>query len=97
MPEAARAATPGAALFVFTFSRHMLPDRVAPVAGEAFVFTEFAGEPQCFLTAEQLVDELGAAGFSPDDGVPLRELNRRPGVLQRPAGPVIWEGSFRKA
>ena len=95
--EAARVGTRGAALFVFTFSRHTLPDRVAPVAGEAFVFTEFAGEPQCFLTAEQLVDELGAAGFSPDDGVPLRELNRRPGVLQRPAGPVIWEGSFRKA
>ena len=93
--EAARAGRPGAALFVFTFSRHTLPDTVAPVAGEPFVFTQFADEPQCFLTREQLIDELGTAGFVPDDAIPLRELNRPTGMLQRPSGPVIWEGAFR--
>jgi len=93
--EAARAAKPGAALFVFTFSRHTLPDTAAPVAGETFVFTQFAGEPQCFLTRDQLLAELGAAGFHSDDGVPLHELNRPKGLLQRPSGPVIYEGTFR--
>lgn len=93
--EAARAARPGAALFIFTFSRNTLPANVSPVAGEPFVFTEFSGAPQCFLTGEQLTDELGAAGFMPDAAIPLRELNRPTGMLQRPSGPVIWEGSFR--
>lgn len=93
--EAARAGEPGAALFVFTFSRHTLPANLTPVAGETFVFTEFADEPQCFLTREQLIDELGAVGFVPDDAIPLRELNRPTGMLQPPSGPVIWEGAFR--
>ena len=93
--EAARAAKPGAALFIFTFSRNTLPPSAAPVPDETFVFTQFAGEPQCFLTAEQLIAELGAAGFVPDDGLPLRELNRPAGKLQRTSGPVIWEGVFR--
>ena len=48
--EAARVAKPGAGLFVFTFSRHTLPAETLPVAGEPFVFTQFSGEPQCFLT-----------------------------------------------
>jgi SAM-dependent methyltransferase len=39
--EAARAAMPGAALFVFTFSRNTLPADAEPVAGEPFVFTQF--------------------------------------------------------
>lgn len=95
--EAARAGKPGAALFVFTFSRHTLPGNAAPVGDEPFVFTQFAGEPQCFLTREQLIDELGAAGFVSDDAIPLRELNRPTGMLQRPSGPVIWEGAFRLA
>ena len=30
---------------------------------ETFVFTEFASPPHCFLTAQQIVEELGAAGF----------------------------------
>jgi SAM-dependent methyltransferase len=94
--EAARAAKPGAALFVFTFSRHTLPADAVPVAGETFVFTQFSGEPQCFLTREQLLEELEAAGFATDPAIPLRELNRPTGLLQqRQSGPVIYEGTFR--
>src|SRR5262245_56278907 len=63
--EAARIARRGAALFVFTFSRNTLPVSAEPVAGETFVFTEFAGRPQVFLTADQLVGELARAGFDP--------------------------------
>ena len=44
--EAARVARPGAALFLFTFSRTTLPDAAMPVAGESFVYTEFSGQPQ---------------------------------------------------
>ena len=92
--EAARAARPGAGLFLFTFSRNTLPADAAPVAGEPFVFTQFSGEPQCFLTREQILHELGEAGFTPDPAVPLTELNARTGLL--PArGPVIYQGAFR--
>ena len=94
--EAARAAAPGAALFVFTFSRNTFPAHVTPVAGESFVFTEFSGEPQCFLTAGQLFEELAAAGFEPDPAVPLTEYNRRPdGALPVGGPPVIYECAFR--
>jgi len=93
--EAARVARPGALLFVFTFSRHTLPDDIPPVAGESFVFTQFSGEPQCFLTEEQLVAELADAGFHADASHPLRELNRRQGSLSTGA-PVIYEGLFRR-
>jgi ubiquinone/menaquinone biosynthesis C-methylase UbiE len=92
--EAARAAKPGAGLFVFTFSRHTLPADAVSVPGEPFVFTQFSGEPQCFLTQEQLIEELGASGFSLDDTLPLRELNR-PAGLVRTSGPVIYEATFR--
>jgi SAM-dependent methyltransferase len=95
--EAARVAKPGAALFVFTFSRHTLPATAAPAAGETFVFTQFAGRPQVFLTGEQLVSELGAAGFTPDPAVPLTEYNRRqPTALSVGSGPVIYEAAFRR-
>jgi SAM-dependent methyltransferase len=95
--EAARVARPGAALFVFTFSRHTLPGSATPVPGETFVFTQFSGEPQCFLTESELVAELGAAGFSPEPAVPLTEHNRpRPGALAA-RGPVIYEEAFRFA
>jgi len=94
--EAARVGKPGAGLFVFTFSRHTLPADARPVPGETFVFTQFSGEPQCFLTAEQLVSELAQAGFVADPGVPLDELNRTvPGTLLTRAGPVIYEAAFR--
>jgi hypothetical protein len=69
---------------------------VTPLDGETFVFTEFAGEPQCFLTAQQIVEELGAAGFTPDGIVPLHELNRPAGLLRSAAGPMIYEGTFRR-
>lgn len=91
--EAARAGRPGAGLFVFTFSRNTLPPDAEPVGGEPFVFTQFAGEPQCFLTEAQLLSEMAAAGFEPSG--PLREHNRPlPGQLNR-GGPVIFEGVFR--
>lgn len=95
--EAARVARPGAALFVFTFSRHTLPTDAAPVAGETFVFTQFSGQPQCFLTETQLLDELAAAGFSRDPAVPLSEYNLpRPGALRTGKVPVIYEAAFRR-
>jgi hypothetical protein len=96
--EAARSAKPGAALFVFTFSRHTLPAEAEPLTGETFVFTQFSGQPQCFLTEDQLLEELAAASFVPDPGVSLRELNRpAAGALRTGGGPVIYEGGFRRA
>lgn len=94
--EAARVSRPGAGLFVFTFSRSTLPAGADPVAGEDFVFTQFSGEPQCFLTREQLIAELGAAGFVQDAGDVLRELNLPPpGMMRSGNAPVIYEGTFR--
>jgi SAM-dependent methyltransferase len=94
--EAARVASPGASLFVFTFSRRTLPPSVAPVAGESFIFTEFSGSPQVFLTEYQLVEQLGAAGFVPDPALPLRELNvPAPGEIRSAGTPVIYEAGFR--
>jgi ubiquinone/menaquinone biosynthesis C-methylase UbiE len=94
--EAARIARPGAGLFVFTFSRHTLRDTAQPIAGESFVFTDFSGQPQVFLTAEQLIGELAAAGFTPDSAVPLTEHNLpRPGTFVARGGPVIYEAAYR--
>jgi SAM-dependent methyltransferase len=95
--EAARVAKPGAALFVFTFSRHTLPPDATPIDGEPFVFTQFSGNPQCFLTEAQLVDELRAAGFEVDARVPLTEYNRpQPGSMPTGA-PVLYEAAFRRS
>ena len=95
--DAARVARRGCALFLFTFSRGTLAEAAQPVAGESFVFTEFAGQPQCFLTEEQIVNELESAGFETDADLPLRELNqRRKGVLQTSTAPAIYEGLFRR-
>ena len=94
--EAARVSKAGAALFVFTFSRTTLPPDAAPVADEPFVFTQFSGHPQCFLTSDQLTSELAAAGFVPDAAFGLRELNRPvSGALRMDGPPVIYEGVFR--
>jgi len=94
--EAARVAARGAALFVFTFSRHTLPPDVTPVAGELFVFTQFSGQPQCFVTYEQLLDELGRAGFVPDASLPVTEYNLpAPGRPHAARVPVIFEAAFR--
>jgi SAM-dependent methyltransferase len=93
--EAARVAADGAALFVFTFSRHTLPPAATPIEGESFVFTQFSGGPQVFLTRDQLVEELHGVGFDPDPMLPLRELNLPvPGQLSSGA-PVIYEAGFR--
>ena len=95
--EAARVARPGCALFLFTFSRNTLADAARPVDGESFVFTQFSGQPQSFLTEEQVVAELAACGFDPDPSLPLRELNRPiKGALRTGAAPVIYEGLFRR-
>ena len=95
--EAARVARPGAALFVFTFSRHTLPPDTTAVAGEPFVFTEFSGEPQCFLTETQLDSELARAGFVRDAGVHFHEYNLpKPGRLPTGKAPVIYEAAFRR-
>ena len=65
--------------------------------GEAFVFTQFAGEPQCFLTEGEVLQELGAAGFEKDPAGPLTEYNRPPaGLAVARGGPVIFEGTFRR-
>lgn len=96
--EAARVAAPGAALFVFTFSRRTLPVTAQPVAGEAFVFTQFSGQPQCFLTREELIEELAHVGFAPDPAVPLTEHNVPPhGIDHLARAPVIHEAAFRRA
>jgi SAM-dependent methyltransferase len=92
--EAARIASPGARLFVFTFSRSTLGADLFPLAGETFVFSQFSGEPQCFLTVPQLLMELGHVGFAMDPESPVRELNRpQAGTIAR-GGPVILEGGF---
>jgi SAM-dependent methyltransferase len=94
--EASRVARQGAALFVFTFSRRTLPPGARPVAGETFVYTQFSGEPQCFLTEPQLIAELGAAGFLPDAAVPLTEHNvPRAGAIFTGPVPVIYEMAGR--
>jgi SAM-dependent methyltransferase len=94
--EAARVARPGAGLFVFTFSRNTFPAETRPVPGEPFVFTQFSGQPQCFLTECQLVEELGGAGFTHDPAVPLTEYNRpQPTALPGKSAPAIYEGAFR--
>ena len=95
--EAARVAAPGAGLFLFTFSRHTLPASAEPVDGEPFVFTQFSGAPQVFLTGGQLIEELGAAGFRPDPAVPMTEHNvQQGGTVHARRTPVIWEVALRK-
>jgi SAM-dependent methyltransferase len=96
--EAARVADRGARLFVFTFSRRTLAPEARPVDGERYVFTQFSGGPQVFLTRDQLLDELAAVGFIADPGLPLRELNLPPPGRTRIGGaPIIFEGGFQFA
>lgn len=96
--EAARVATPGAGLFLFTFSRHTLAEDATPDAGEDFVFSHWNGDPCCFLTEAQLVHELAAVGFRRDAQTPLAEYNRPSPDTVRVAGPpVIYEGTWSKS
>jgi len=90
-------ARPEAALFVFTFSRATLAPGDQPVRGEPFVFTQFAGEPQCFLTEAELNEELRQAGFEKDPPGHLTEHNRPvAGRTFTRVGPVIYEGTYRR-
>ncbi len=96
--EAARVARPGAGLFLFTFSRATLAPSDQPVPGEDFVFTQFAGEPQCFLTESQLTEELLRVGFQKDPPGPLAERNRpAAGAMLARSDPVVYEGTYRLA
>lgn len=92
--EAARVAKPGAGLFLFTFSRHTLPPDARPDPGESFVFSSWNGEPQCFLTEKEIVDELVRAGFVQEAPGPLTEYNRSSGHVRTEGPPVIYEGTF---
>lgn len=95
--EAARIARPGAGLFLFTFSRTTLAPEDRPISGEPFVFTQFAGEPQCFLTEIQVKEELFRAGWEKDPPGPLTEYNRPVAGRAIPqGGPIIYEGTFRR-
>lgn len=96
MAEAARVARPGSSLFVFTFSRTTIADDAAPVEGEAYVYTQFSGRPQCFLTYAQLVEELGVVGFVLDPSLPVSEYNTRTAGRLGGGPPVIWEAAFRR-
>ena len=91
--EAARVARPGGSLFVFTFSRSTLPDSDRSL--ERYVYTRFSGGPQIFLTVDELVEELAAAGFSVDPSIPIVEHNRRSqGAVYVGGAPVFIEGAF---
>jgi len=93
--EAARVARPGAGLFLFTFSRHTLPEDAVPDPGESFVFSSWNGEPQYFLTDLEIIDELATAGFRRTPAGPLTEYNvRSPGAIPTAGPPVIYEGTF---
>ena len=96
LSEASRIAARDATAFVFTFSRHTLPERAVPVDGETFVFTNFSGSPQVFLTRDELLGEMYAAGFELDTSFPFRELNLPSAGQVRVGGaPVIFEAAFR--
>ena len=96
--EAARVSRPGAGLFLFTFSRNTLPPDAQPDPGETFVFSSWNGEPQCFLSEDQLLEELSRAGFYRDTVGPLTEHNlpQRDAVRLVRGAPVIYEGTFVK-
>ena len=95
--EAARVARPGAGLFLFTFSRHTLPDDATPDPRESFVFSSWNGEPQCFLTEAEIIAELQRVGFVRDTDAPLTEYNLpKPGTIRTSGPPVIYEGTFVK-
>jgi len=97
LADAARVARNGAGLFLFTFSRHTLPDDARPDPGESFVFSSWNGEPQCFLTEREIIDELAAVGFRRTSSDPMTEYNvRSPTAIPTGGPPVIYEGLFER-
>ncbi len=60
------------------------------------MFTQFSGQPQCFLTERQLIAELEAVGFIRDPDAPLTEYNRPRQAVVQSTVPVIYEGVFRR-
>lgn len=91
--EAARVARRGASLFLFTFSRATLPPDAVPLPGQDYVYTQFNGDPCCFLTEAEVITELGRVGFVQRPGDRLTEYNRPKDGL-RVRGPVTMEGVF---
>ena len=89
--EAVRVAKPGAALFVYTFSRSTLPPETEPVPGESFVFALSDGPPRCYLTKTQLLAELDAIGFLQEPDGPINEHLRQFDSSKL----AILEGIFR--
>ena len=92
--EAARVARPGV-------RSSSSPSRVrrCPIpigrSRERYVYTRFSGGPQIFLTVDELVEELAAAGFSVDPSIPIVEHNRRcQGAIYVGGAPVFIEGAF---
>lgn len=60
------------------------------------IYTQFAGEPQCSLTREQLTTELEVAGWERGQDDHFVEYNApRPGGL-RTGGLVFWEAVFSR-
>lgn len=95
--EAGRVARSGAGLFVFTFSRHTLPDDAQPESGSNYVFSSWNGEPQCFVREDELTDELRRAGFARTGTEPMTEYNRaKPGQPRAGGAPVIYEATFTR-
>ncbi len=93
--EAARVARHGAGLFVFIFSRHTLDEDAVADPGESFIYSAWNGEPQCFLSENELVLELAEAGFLRDADAPITEYNRpASGALHVGGPPVIYEATF---
>lgn len=94
--EAARAARPGAGLFVFTFSRATLAADAQPEPGQRHIYRQFSGQPQAFLTEAELEALLGSAGFRREVQGPLTEYNRQPipPAQAATARPVLWEGTW---
>ena len=66
------------------------------MGSQQFVFDQFSGEPQIFLTRHQLLSEMERAGFRPDPGFAMRELNLPIDGRARIGGaPVIFKTAFR--
>lgn len=97
LAEAARVCRIGGGLFLFTFSRGTLPAAAEPAPGQRFTFTQFAGEPQVFLTEADILDEFARAGFVRDVPGPLTRYNARSPLSTTAKGPPeLWEGTFRR-